>query len=467
VSEEKNPGTSGMKALGQEMLDLGMRCLNAGTQWINHRRNDMANEYEYRGNPQQDHNQSRYGDGRNGRLQGGAGGRYKGTDYEDPRSEFEQSQGAGRGGQWDSSSAYAEQRYGPDYSESGGSRGYGGPDYGQDRFGGQRGQNRDVQAGRFGGYASEDESVYGLNQRGAREFAQEQYGQGFRGQGGQSRFGQGGYGGQGQQRGLGRNEGLGQSGGYDAYGESQYGQGGYGPSPYGQGYRQGGYAQGGYGQSGYNQGAYNQSSYNQGSYNQRPYDQGEYNQSGYGRGDFAQVGFGHGGDPRQGHALGDYRQRGYGQSGYNQGGYNQGYAQGDEDWGSAGYGMGGQQGRQSHRGKGPRNYARSDERITEDLNEWLMQDDSIDATNINVSVSNGEVTLEGTVEQRWMKHRIEDLAERCSGVKDVENKIRVKRTDDSESDRSGSNSNASSNGGKSVSTKANPSTTGTTARTNS
>lgn len=458
MSEEKNPGTSGMKALGQEMLDLGMRCLNAGTQWINHRRNDMANEYEYRGNPQQDHNQSRYGDGRNGRLQSGAGGRYKGTDYEDPRSEFEQSQGAGRGGQWDSSSAYAEQRYGPDYSESGGSRGYGGPDYGQDRFGGQRGQGRrDMQAGRFGGYASEDESVYGLNQQGAREFAQEQYGQGLRGQGGQSRFGQGGYGGQGQQRGLGRNEGLGQSGGYGAYGENQYAQGGYGPSPYGQGHRQSGYAQGGHGRE---------------SYHQRPYDQGEYNQSGYGRGDFAQVGFGHGGDPRQGHALGDYRQRGHGQGGYGQSGYNQGYAQGDEDWGSAGYGMGGQQGRQSHRGKGPRNYARSDERITEDLNEWLMQDDSIDATNINVSVSNGEVTLEGTVEQRWMKHRIEDLAERCSGVKDVENKIRVKRTDDSESDRSGSNSNASStnlssNGGKSVSTKANPSTTGTTARTNS
>jgi hypothetical protein len=421
VSEEKNPGTSGMKALGQEMLDLGMRCLNAGTQWINDRRNDMANEYEYRGNPQQDHNQSRYGDGRNGRLQGGAGGRYKGTDYEDPRSEFEQSQGAGRGGQWDSSSAYAEQRYGPDYSESGGSRGYGGPDYGQDRFGGQRGQGRrDTQVGRFGGYASEDESVYGLNQEGAREFAQEQYGQGLRGQGGQARFGQGGHGGQGQQRGLGRGEGLGQSG------------------------------------------------YGQGAYNQRPYDQGEYNQSGYGRGDFAQVGFGHGGDPRQGHALGDYRQRGYGQSGYNQSGYNQGYAQGDEGWGSAGYGMGGQQGRQSHRGKGPRNYARSDERITEDLNERLMQDDDIDATHINVSVSNGEVTLEGTVEQRWMKHRIEDLAERCSGVKDVENKIRVKRTDDSESDRSGSSSNAAStNGGKSVSTKANPSTTGTTARPNS
>lgn len=424
MSEEKNPGTSGMKALGQEMLDLGMRCLNAGTQWLNHRRNDMANEYEYRGNRQQDHNQSRYEDDRNGRLQGGAGGRYRGTDYEDPRSEFEQGQGAGRGGQWDSS-AYAEQRYGSDYSQSGGSRGYGGPDSDQDRFGGQRGQGRrDTQVGRFGGYASEDESVYGLNQEGAREFAQEQYGQDLRGQGGQARFGQGGHGGQGQQRGLGRGEGLGQSG------------------------------------------------HGQGAYNQRPYDQGEYNQSGYGRDDFAQVGFGHRGDPGQGHAQGNYRQRGYGQGAYNQSGYNQGYAQGDEGWGSAGYGMGGQQGRQSHRGKGPRNYARSDERITEDLNERLMQDDDIDATHINVSVSNGEVTLEGMVEQRWMKHRIEDLAERCAGVKDVENRIRVKRADDSESDRSASTSNASTtnlstNGGKSVSTKANPSTTGTTARPNS
>lgn len=461
MSEEKNPGTSGMQAFGQEMLDLGMRCLNAGTQWLNHRRNDMANEYEHRGNRQQDHNQSRYGDGRNGRLQGGAGGRYHGTDYEDPRSEFEQAQGAGRGGQWDSS-AYAEQRYGPDYSESGGSRGYAGSGYDQDRFGDQRGRGRrDMQAGRLGGYASEDESVHGLNQQGAREFAQEQYGQGPRGQGGQSRFGD------------------------SPHGRSQYGQGGYGPSPYGQGYRQGGYAQGGdgrepyneraYNERGYNQGAYNQRAYNEPAYSQRPYDQGEYNQSGYGRGDFAQVGFGHGGDPRLGHALGDYRgygQGGYGHAGsshagYGRAGYDQGYAQGDEGWGNAGYGMGGPQGRQSQRGKGPRSYARSDERITEDLCERLMQDDDIDATNINISVSNGEVALEGTVEQRWMKHRIEDLADRCSGVKDVENRIRVKRSNDSESDRPASSSNATTNGGKSVSTKANPSTTGTTARTNS
>lgn len=465
MSEDRNPGTSGMKALGQEMLDMGMRCLNAGTQWLNHRRNDMANEYENRDTPQQDYNQTRYGDGRNGRLQGmaggryGAGGRYHGTDYEDPRSEFEQAQGAGRGGQWDSS-AYAEQRYGPDYSESGGSRGHRGQAYGQDRHGGPSGQGRrDMQAGRFGGYASEDESIYGLNQHGAREFAQEQYGQGYRGQGGQSRFGDGGY------------------------GDGSHGRGGYGPSPYGQGHRQGDHARGMHGEAGYRQGGYDPRSYDQPSY-RRPYDQSPYNQSGYGRGDFAQVGFGHGGDPGLGHALGDHRQRGYGHGNpdsYNQG-YanqhyaNQGYAQGDEAWGDprsygrGDQGLGGRSGRQGHRGKGPRNYARSDERITEDLNEWLMRDDDIDATDINVSVSNGEVTLEGTVEQRWMKHRIEDLAERCPGVKDVENRIRVKRGNDGETERSASSastSGASTNGGKSVSTKANPSTTGTTNRTNS
>lgn len=404
MNEEQNPGKTGMKALGQEMLDLGTRCLNAGTQWLNQRRNEMANEYEHRGNRQQDRNQSRHGDDRNGRLQGGAGGRYRATDYDDPRGEYEQSQGASRGGQWDGS-AYAEQRYGSDHSESGGSRGYGQGGYAQDHHGGQG--RRDMQAGRFSGYASEDESVYALNQQGARAFANEQYGQGMRGQGGQARFGQGNH------------------------------------------------AQGAYGQ---------------GSYGHRPFDQGEYNQSGYGRGDFAEIGAGHGGDPRHVQGLGNQRQGGdYGQ------GYGQGSAQRGEGWsGQSGHGSGGdsmdvQQGRQSHRGKGPRNYSRSDERITEDINERLMLDDDVDATHINVSVSNGEVTLEGTVEQRWMKHRIEDLAERCPGVKDVENRIRVKRANEAETEGERSTSSVSGNGGsKSGSTsKSPPSTSGTTSRTNS
>jgi osmotically-inducible protein OsmY len=85
------------------------------------------------------------------------------------------------------------------------------------------------------------------------------------------------------------------------------------------------------------------------------------------------------------------------------------------------YGAGG------HRGKSPKGYLRSDERIREDLNERLTDDDSIDPSEISIEVKDGIVTLTGSVEQRWMKHRAEDIAEACSGVKDVENQIRVSR----------------------------------------
>ena len=81
--------------------------------------------------------------------------------------------------------------------------------------------------------------------------------------------------------------------------------------------------------------------------------------------------------------------------------------------------------RQSYAGRGPRNYTRSDERITEDLCERLTQDHDVDASDIDVRVSGGTAMLEGTVPQRWMKHRAEDLADGCSGVRTVENRLRV------------------------------------------
>lgn len=77
-------------------------------------------------------------------------------------------------------------------------------------------------------------------------------------------------------------------------------------------------------------------------------------------------------------------------------------------------------------GMGPRNYTRPDARINEDLCERLTHDPDIDASDIEVRVSDGEVTLQGTVEHRWMKHRAEDLADSCSGVRHVENNIRVR-----------------------------------------
>jgi osmotically-inducible protein OsmY len=89
---------------------------------------------------------------------------------------------------------------------------------------------------------------------------------------------------------------------------------------------------------------------------------------------------------------------------------------------------------QSFIGRGPQGYKRSDERISEDINEMLTQDADIDATNITVEVQNGEVTLRGTVPDREAKRRAEDLAESASGVKDVQNQLRVKREDQSETE---------------------------------
>lgn len=84
-----------------------------------------------------------------------------------------------------------------------------------------------------------------------------------------------------------------------------------------------------------------------------------------------------------------------------------------------------------YRGQGPKNYMRTDQRITEDLNERLTDDDAVDAGDIEVQVKDGVVTLTGTVTSRWMKHRAEDMAEACAGVRDVENRIRVSRSGES------------------------------------
>lgn len=76
-------------------------------------------------------------------------------------------------------------------------------------------------------------------------------------------------------------------------------------------------------------------------------------------------------------------------------------------------------------GRGPKGYVRSDERIKEDVSDRLEQHGEIDASEIEVQVSHGEVTLEGTVEDRRTKRLAEDIIETCPGVKQVHNRIRV------------------------------------------
>lgn len=70
-----------------------------------------------------------------------------------------------------------------------------------------------------------------------------------------------------------------------------------------------------------------------------------------------------------------------------------------------------------YRGRGPKNYKRSDDRIKEDICDFLTDDHLVDANEIEVTVSGGEVILSGYVSDRSAKRRAEDIAESVNGVK--------------------------------------------------
>ena len=202
-------------------------------------------------------------------------------------------------------------------------------------------------------------------------------------QGGQGGFGtsQYGYGGTGSQRNYGSGPSLGgyEADEYDRRGGSYGAQGGFGGG-YGQG--PGAYGEGRYGP----QGGYGSES--------------GYNKSGSG-------GF-------QGEQFGSQSgdRSPSGQFG-SQGGYGRSTGRVGEQ--QAGF-----------RGRGPKGYTRSDQRIEEDVNERLSDDYYLDASDIEVSVQGGTVTLSGEVEDREAKRRAEDIAEFCSGVRQVQNNIKVK-----------------------------------------
>lgn len=75
--------------------------------------------------------------------------------------------------------------------------------------------------------------------------------------------------------------------------------------------------------------------------------------------------------------------------------------------------------------RGPKGYKRSDERIREDVNDRLAQQDEFDPSEIEVRVENGEVTLTGSVRSRHEKFRAEEIADDVSGVHDVHNQLRL------------------------------------------
>jgi osmotically-inducible protein OsmY len=365
---QDNPAASAtkeLKAAARDVLRLGSQWAHTAIQWVDDRRTEMNNrnrEQEARERERAQRN------------------RYSTSGYGSDEGD------------------YASGQQGQDASNlSGGRRGYAGQS-------GQGRDDRDIQ-----GHYSQGEYGAGSQgfQGGTRETSQQRYGREAQSMSPDDFSQRGEYGSQGQ------------SGGGRQWQPGMQGSQGQGSQLHG--------SQHGsqdYGMRNYD--AQRRSEFDQRSMSGQQYgysdqqDPGGYGREGYGAQQYTRQSFGSGADPNQARTTG---LSGQGYGGQDFGGRSSYGSQSD---------MQGQMGQSTgrstmgHRGKGPKNYSRSDERIREDLNEKLTESDEIDASGISVEVSNGIATLTGTVEQRWMKHRAEDLAESCSGVRDVTNQITVK-----------------------------------------
>lgn len=236
--------------------------------------------------------------------------------------------------------------------------------------------------------------------------------------------------------------------------------------PHGQGYGYGNYGQGSseYGdewrtgrrERGYGYGDYGQGSMRGGSWSDRDFDRGRYDYQGrYDRGDYGRSDYGRTGYDRD-YGMDYGRRRRSDDWGYGRG--SERWGMGDDRWSDRvggrygrdyGYGRdydqyssryGGQSRYEApmtwtyteywlipgpETGRGPQGFQRSNERIHEDICERLTQHGQLDASNIQVEVNNGVVTLKGKVNSRRAKRMAEDAVETISGVRDVQNQLQV------------------------------------------
>jgi osmotically-inducible protein OsmY len=81
----------------------------------------------------------------------------------------------------------------------------------------------------------------------------------------------------------------------------------------------------------------------------------------------------------------------------------------------------------NHSGKGPKNYKRSDAAIEDELFSDLTHSRELDASDIDISVEDGVVTLKGFVDTKYERRLAEQLAERIPGVKSVSNQLKFKQ----------------------------------------
>lgn len=80
-----------------------------------------------------------------------------------------------------------------------------------------------------------------------------------------------------------------------------------------------------------------------------------------------------------------------------------------------------------HRGRGPKGYQRSDERIYDDVCRLLTDDPDLDPSDIEVEVRDGEVYLTGTVASRRQKRLAEEIADAVTAVVDVHNHLTIRK----------------------------------------
>ena len=92
----------------------------------------------------------------------------------------------------------------------------------------------------------------------------------------------------------------------------------------------------------------------------------------------------------------------------------------------------------SMRGRGPKNHRRSEERLLDRVVDALQDDAQLDASDIDVSIMDGDVVLDGHVRYRQEKHRAENLAAQAISRPDVDNRIRVRRIVTSVQEETGS-----------------------------
>jgi len=302
-----------------------------------------------------------------------------------------------------------------------------------DRYG--RNQRRDEQddrrreyQGRNRGWGRENEFRAGETGRDNRDedWRSSQGREGYYGQEDQRRFGSG-FGSEEHRswerpgnEGSFRNQSYGNQGGYNP----NYGGQGYGQNYGNQGYGQSSYGNQGYGQNYGSYGQGNESSYGRFSRSEGLRSAERHNDTTSGGEDWRR------GDSRSNEDWRSGSSQNYGRSTASEWSPNQGanigvgrdlygYERSTQKWPRS---------QESLSGKGPKNYTRSDERIREDVSDRLSDDDEVDASDITVTVKDGEVTLEGTVKVRREKHRAEDIADAVRGVNDVHNRLTVQKS---------------------------------------